>query len=77
MQYRVETAPISCPYCGEGFDIVVDYSVPQQDYVEDCYVCCRPIHLSVSVAGDTAGEFAEETDVEGGISVIARSENDC
>lgn len=69
MQYKVETAPISCPYCGEGFDIVVDYSVPQQDYVEDCYVCCRPIHLNVSIAGDT--------DVEGGVNVIARSENDC
>ena len=44
---------ISCPYCGEIVDVFVDRSVPEQVYVEDCYVCCRPILLSVRVgAGD-------------------------
>jgi hypothetical protein len=23
----------------------VDLSVPGQDYIEDCFVCCRPIRI--------------------------------
>jgi len=44
--------PISCPYCGEAITILVDDSLPEQQYVEDCQVCCRPIVLSVSVDSD-------------------------
>jgi RNAse (barnase) inhibitor barstar len=40
---------ISCPYCGEPIEIVVDTSVEQQSYIEDCQVCCRPINLAVTV----------------------------
>jgi len=34
---------IGCPYCGENITIIVDESVPEQTYIEDCEVCCRPI----------------------------------
>ena len=44
-----DTARIDCPYCGESIEIVVDGSVPQQEYIEDCQVCCRPIELCVTV----------------------------
>ena len=37
-----------CPYCGESISILIDCSVEQQSYIEDCQVCCRPISLSVS-----------------------------
>ena len=60
----VTEQPVSCPYCGEDITILVDQSLPDQEYVEDCQVCCRPIVLCVSV----------ETD--GGISVSAKSENE-
>ncbi|MDX5152267.1 MAG: CPXCG motif-containing cysteine-rich protein [Acidiferrobacterales bacterium] len=40
---------IQCPYCGETIEILVDCSVPQQDYIEDCQVCCQPINFSVTV----------------------------
>ena len=43
---------IGCPYCGEAIDILVDDSLPQQRYVEDCQVCCRPIVFDVIVAGE-------------------------
>ena len=46
-----ETA-ISCPYCGEGITILVDDSVDQQQYIEDCEVCCRPMVIAVNVSGD-------------------------
>jgi hypothetical protein len=55
---------ISCPYCGEGFGILIDDSVAEQEYVEDCQICCRPIALTVLVQPD------------GEIAVSARSENE-
>jgi len=43
-----------CPYCGEPFELVVDDSAGNQDYIEDCPVCCRPIevHLETDIASD-------------------------
>lgn len=55
---------ISCPYCGESISILVDDSLPEQNYVEDCQVCCRPIVLDVAV------------DLEGDVAVSARCENE-
>ena len=46
--------PIGCPYCGETITILVDDSLPDQQYIEDCQVCCRPIVLKVSV--DAGGD---------------------
>ena len=40
---------ISCPYCGELIEILVDDSASSQDYFEDCSVCCRPIRVQVNV----------------------------
>ena len=45
-------------------DIIVDGSLPEQEYVEDCQVCCRPIVLSVVV------------DLDGDAVVMAKSENE-
>ena len=41
-----------CPFCGETIDLFVDTSAGDQQYIEDCFVCCRPIQISVSVDGD-------------------------
>jgi len=41
------TEPISCPYCGQSFEIAIDTSVPSQQFVTDCEVCCRPFTVSV------------------------------
>jgi hypothetical protein len=46
------TEAVSCPYCGRTIEVIVDPSVPLQEYVEDCEVCCRPIVLSVTVDGE-------------------------
>ena len=45
----VENVVIHCPYCGEGFETVVDVSAGSQSYTEDCAVCCRPIEIAMSV----------------------------
>jgi len=49
----LQTHHLDCPYCGEDIQIVIDCSVSNQDYIEDCQVCCRPINLSISVHDDT------------------------
>ncbi|MDP6437335.1 MAG: CPXCG motif-containing cysteine-rich protein [Gammaproteobacteria bacterium] len=40
-----EEARITCPFCWESLDVLLDLSVPEQDYIEDCQVCCRPIRF--------------------------------
>ena len=44
--------PIECPYCGEPITILVDASVPEQAYVEDCSVCCQPMAIRARVEGE-------------------------
>jgi hypothetical protein len=40
-------AEIVCPHCGEAFALMIDTSQGDQDFIEDCTVCCRPIQLHV------------------------------
>ncbi len=44
------SASIDCPYCGEQIELAIDCSVEQQEYTEDCSVCCRPIIVTVTSA---------------------------
>ncbi len=60
-----EEVRVSCPCCGEQIDLLVDASVDRQEYIEDCSVCCRPITVSVAIAGG------------GEIEVCVRDENSC
>ncbi|OZB14464.1 MAG: hypothetical protein B7X58_07870 [Marinobacter sp. 34-60-7] len=48
----LDSVLVQCPYCWETLDISVDPSVPDQEYVEDCHVCCQPIVLTVSFDDD-------------------------
>jgi hypothetical protein len=44
---------LSCPYCGETVEITVDPTGgAQQEYVEDCPVCCQPWQVHVEVDSD-------------------------
>lgn len=40
-----------CPYCGEPAEAVLDLSGGDQQYYEDCPVCCRPILFRLSSDG--------------------------
>ncbi|MEM7503109.1 MAG: CPXCG motif-containing cysteine-rich protein [Pseudomonadota bacterium] len=44
---------ITCPYCGETIDIVLDISAGGQSYIEDCQVCCQPIEISFEVGDES------------------------
>ena len=43
-----EEITVACPYCGETFTVEPEPSDDPVEYVEDCHVCCRPIHLVVT-----------------------------
>jgi len=41
-------AVVACPYCGELNEIGLDPgSGEEQEYIEDCQVCCRPWRVVV------------------------------
>ena len=50
-----------CPYCGEPISMVLDLSVPEQAYVEDCEVCCRPIEVHVTADDGELTAFEAHT----------------
>ncbi|USD26170.1 CPXCG motif-containing cysteine-rich protein [Flagellimonas marinaquae] len=35
-----------CPYCWETISFLLDSSVSEQIYIEDCEVCCNPIEAT-------------------------------
>lgn len=37
-----------CPYCWEEISFLLDASVSNQTYIEDCEVCCNPIEASTN-----------------------------
>lgn len=55
---------IDCPYCGEQLSVIIEVLDENQEYIEDCQVCCRPITFDILMAND------------GSPSVYVRSEND-
>src|SRR5688572_15902355 len=59
-----QLATLQCPCCGEQIEVIVDCSIENQEYVEDCSVCCRPLVITVAVSG---GEIA---------AIHARSESE-
>ena len=63
------TEQIHCPYCGERLDVIVDWSVSRQEYIEDCQVCCKPMTLTVTVAMSLDGDDHD-------VTVVARSSDD-
>ena len=48
----VETSALQCPFCWETVSVVIDCSLGEQSYVEDCCVCCRPMLLTIRIEED-------------------------
>ena len=48
---------VDCPHCGEANEVALDPgSGNDQEYVEDCQVCCRPWLMYVKYARDGTAE---------------------
>lgn len=35
-----------CPYCWKTISMLMDTSVTNQTYIEDCEICCNPIEIN-------------------------------
>jgi transcription elongation factor Elf1 len=55
---------IDCPYCGERFSTLVEPYDGDQDYIEDCQVCCQPIevHIEVGLEGENVSVTVRRND---------------
>lgn len=49
----LESQYYQCPYCGEPVEALLDLSGGDQQYIEDCPVCCRPIQFELQTDGDS------------------------
>ncbi len=56
-------ASVLCPYCGEINEIALDPgSGSEQEYVEDCQVCCRPWQVAVRYLPDGSADVSVEVE---------------
>jgi len=46
-----------CPYCWQEISMVLDLSVAEQAYVEDCEGCCAPISIRYRIEDGAVVEF--------------------
>ncbi len=46
-----------CPYCWQDISMLLDPSIGNQSYIEDCEVCCNPIQLRVVFQNKELIEF--------------------
>ena len=60
----MEVHVIQCPCCGEQIEVLVDYSIRRQEYVEDCQVCCKPITLSISINDERGAQIDARSETE-------------
>lgn len=50
----------TCPYCWQEISFVIDLSVREQSYIEDCEVCCRPVQIRYTADGGELIDFEAE-----------------
>jgi transcription elongation factor Elf1 len=50
-----------CPYCWEEISMILDASVQEQTYIEDCEVCCNPIELTAAFEENELIRFDSES----------------
>jgi len=50
----------TCPHCWETIELTLDLSVPEQSYIEDCPVCCKPMWVSYRASNGEVDELKIE-----------------
>lgn len=46
-----------CPYCWEQISVLLDPSVKEASFIEDCEVCCNPLEFNVTFNNATLISF--------------------
>ena len=47
----------NCPYCWEQISMLLYNSIKNQNYIEDCEVCCNPIEISLQFDNSELMDF--------------------
>jgi len=51
----------TCPHCWQSVSMILDLSIEEQSYVEDCEVCCNPIQISYTVENFELTDFSADS----------------
>ncbi len=51
----------TCPYCWQNVSMILDLSVEEQSYVEDCEVCCNPIQINYTAEAFELRDFSADS----------------
>ena len=46
-----------CPYCWDNQLKLLDSSVPNQSFIEDCETCCNPLEFHVEIRNNFVESF--------------------
>ena len=50
-----------CPYCWQRISMLLDISIDEQEYIEDCEVCCQPIKIGYQIFENEIENFSAES----------------
>mgnify|MGYP003636162264 FL=1 len=50
-----------CPHCWEEISMILDASIRNQTYIEDCEVCCNPIEVTAVFESNELVAFESES----------------
>jgi hypothetical protein len=53
-----DTVEVTCPYCGESSTISVAPGEEDEEFVQDCPVCCRPWTVRVKFRRDGSADVS-------------------
>lgn len=51
----------TCPYCWEEISMILDLSIDEQNYIEDCEICCQPIQIFYIAENSELTDFQAES----------------
>ena len=51
----------NCPHCWQNQLKIIDSSVGEQIFIEDCEVCCNPLEFNLSVENNFIESFSVDS----------------
>ena len=51
----------TCPHCWQTISMILDLSVEEQEYIEDCEVCCNPLKIYYTTEDFQLKTFAADS----------------
>ena len=51
----------NCPHCWQNQLKIIDQSVGEQSFIEDCEVCCNPLEFNLSVENNFIESFSVDS----------------